>query len=106
MSYLQAAVVFHELHNLGSQGHEISWARDVFLTLDTAEDPLSLYEWTLVKETPANWEPYFYYNSSGHPVIVFHTINDIGKITLNQYVHVFNAHDYTLQVEKLCIASC
>ncbi|WP_176527461.1 hypothetical protein [Peribacillus butanolivorans] len=43
----------------------------------------------MIEKEPDIKEPHFYYSSEGNPVIVFYTINDIGTVTWNRYVHVF-----------------
>jgi len=65
----------------------------------------STYEWEMTEEKPEIIEPHFYYNQEGNPFIIFHTINDIGAVTLNRYTHVFSKNDYTLDVERTCIAT-
>ncbi|PEJ34210.1 hypothetical protein CN689_08690 [Peribacillus butanolivorans] len=45
--------------------------------------------WEMIEKEPDIKEPHFYYSSEGNPVIVFYTINDIGTVTWNRYVHVF-----------------
>lgn len=109
LSYLQAAVAYHELREFGAMWHGISWGRDEICPHiddeedDEFEDPF--YEWTMLEEEPEIIEPHFYYNYEGHPVIVFHTINDIGEITWNRYTHVFSKEDYTLDEQVTCIGS-
>jgi hypothetical protein len=105
MSYLQASVVYHELHEFGAMWHGVSWGRDVILPDSQNEGSyMDCYEWDMLEEEPAIIEPHFYYNREGNPVIVFYTINDIGTITLNRYIHVFSKDDYTVKVERTCIA--
>lgn len=106
MSYLQASIVFHELHEFGAYGHGTSWRRDVILPLTNNQDSNTTnYEWDMIEDEPDIIEPHFYYSSDGNPVIVFYTINDIGTVTLNRYVHVFSKDDYTVKVERTCIAT-
>lgn len=104
LSYLQASIVYHELHEFGAIWHGVSWGRDVILPLkkDVGD---STCEWEMTEEEPEIIEPLFYYNQEGNPVIIFHTINDIGAVTLNRYTHVFSKDDYTLNVERNCIAT-
>jgi hypothetical protein len=106
LSYLQASVVYHELHEYGAMWHGVSWGRDVILPVDDNMDISSYhYEWEMMGEYPEFIEPHFYYNEEGNPVVVFYTINDIGTITLNRYEHTFSKEDYTLNVNKTCIAT-
>jgi len=103
LSYLQASMAYHELHEFGAVWHGVSWGRDVILPFPN--DSTLNYEWEMNENEPDVIEPYFYYGSEGNPVIVFHTINDIGTVTMNRYIHVFNKDDYTLQAERTCIAT-
>ena len=63
------------------------------------------YEWTMLKDEPDIIDPHFYYDDEGNPVVIFHTINDIGMVTLNRYKHTFNKNNYTLESERTCIAT-
>jgi hypothetical protein len=106
LSYLQASVVFHELHEFGAMWHGVSWGRDVILPMsDDQKTYFDNLEWEMSEEEPDIIEPHFYYSYEGNPIVVFHTINDIGTVTLNRYVHTFNKDDYTMQVELTCIAT-
>lgn len=110
LSYLQAAIVYHELHEFGANWHGTSWGRDVILPVqdesgDESYENYSNDQWEMIEKEPDIKEPHFYYSREGYPVIVFHTINDIGTVTWNRYVHVFNKDDYTLKVEQTCIAT-
>ncbi|MCI1589780.1 hypothetical protein [Heyndrickxia oleronia] len=103
LSYLQASIVYHELHEFGAIWHGVSWGRDVILP--TPNNSKSNYDWEMIEDEPDVIEPHFYYGSEGNPVIVFHTVNDIGTVTLNRYQHVFGKEDYTLEVKRTCIAT-
>lgn len=103
LSYLQAAIVFHELNEYGAVGHNMSWRRDIILPYLGALS--HEYEWEILENEPERIEPYFYYNAEGHPVIVFFTINDVYTITLNRYEHIFSHDNYTLTVNRHCIAT-
>ncbi|MGG0937001.1 hypothetical protein ABHN11_12935 [Brevibacillus centrosporus] len=106
MSYLQASIAFHELHEFGTFWHGVSWGRDIILPLkDDQKSHYDRYEWDMIEDEPEIIEPHFFYDIEGNPVIVFHTINDIGTITLNRYVHTFSKTDYTAHVERTCIAT-
>jgi hypothetical protein len=104
MSYLQASIAFHELHEFGAVWHGTSWGRDVILPIND-DQPVDNHDWEMIEKEPEIIEPYFYYSGEGTPTIVFHTINDIGTVTMNRYVHTFSNSDYTLQVERTCIAT-
>lgn len=54
---------------------------------------------------PKTIEPNFYYSKEGNPVIISHTINDSVTVTLNRYEHIFSKEDYTLSVDRICIAT-
>jgi hypothetical protein len=106
LSYLQASVLFHELKEFGARWHGTSWGRDVILPLNEGQKAHFDYcEWEMLKDEPEIIEPHFYYSCEGNPIAVFHTINDIGTVTLNRYVHTFNKDDYTMQVQLTCIAT-
>jgi hypothetical protein len=66
---------------------------------------MDLIEWDMEESEPEIMEPHFYHDENGNPVVVLHTINDIGQVTLNQYIHVFSKKDYTLTVERKLIAT-
>jgi hypothetical protein len=108
LSYLQASIAYHELHEYGAMWHGISWGRDVVLPVDEDIEQLSYqYEWEFKEgeSDPEIVEPHFYYNQEGNPVVVFYTINDIGTVTLNRYEHIFNKENYTLSVYRTCIST-
>ncbi|MEK5419513.1 hypothetical protein [Paenibacillus sp. FSL L8-0708] len=104
LSYLQASVAFHDIHEFGAFWHGTSWGRDVILPINEGENA-DKYQWKMIEDEPATLEPHFYYSNLGNPTIVFHTINDIGTVTMNRYVHTFSKSDYTLRVERTCIAT-
>lgn len=63
MSYLQASIVFHELHEFGAYGHGTSWRRDVILPLTNNQDSNTTnYEWDMIEDEPDIIEPHFYYS--------------------------------------------
>jgi hypothetical protein len=106
LSYLQASIVFHDLQEYGAVWHGTSWGRDIILPLnDDQNSSTHTNEWEMIENEPEVIEPHFYYNSEGNPIIVFHTINDIGTVTWNRYVHTFRKSDYTVQIERTCIAT-
>jgi hypothetical protein len=108
LSYLQATIAYHELHEYGAMWHGISWGRDVILPVDEDIETRSYqYRWEFEEGEvePEIVEPQFYHNEEGNPVIIFYTINDIGTVTLNRYEHIFNKENYTLSVNKTCIAT-
>jgi hypothetical protein len=106
LSYLQASIAYHELHEFGAAWHGTQWGRDIILPLnDYQKSNAHNYEWEMIENEPEIIEPHFYYNNEGIPTIVFHTINDIGTVTMNRYVHTFSKSDYTLHVEQFCIAT-
>ncbi|MET1248966.1 hypothetical protein ABWW58_09285 [Sporolactobacillus sp. STCC-11] len=105
LSYIQASVVYHELHEFGALWHGVSWGRDQILPLNEDSEVLENdYDWDMNEPIPDIIEPNFYYNSKGNPVVIFYTINDIGQVTLNRYVHTFNKENYTLDVKHTVIA--
>lgn len=108
LSYLQAAICLHELDEFGAVWHGVSWGQDRILPYDEEEffdsgniegylD--SLRPGIRLEEIPEHLFPHFFYKN-GYPVIVFHTINDIGQITVNRYTHVFRNGDYTQDVTR------
>jgi hypothetical protein len=108
LSYLQASIAYHELHEYGAMWHGVSWGRDVILPVDEDMEIRSYpYEWEFEEgeSEPEIVDPHFYYNEEGSPVVVFYTINDIGTVTLNRYEHIFNKDNYTLSVNRTCIAT-
>jgi hypothetical protein len=108
LSYLQASIAYHELHEYGALWHGVSWGRDVILPADEDMEIRSYhYEWEFEEgeSEPEIVDPHFYYNEEGNPIVVFYTINDIGKVTLNRFEHIFNKNNYTLSVNRTCIAT-
>ncbi|MBA2937036.1 hypothetical protein HZF08_01810 [Paenibacillus sp. CGMCC 1.16610] len=104
MSYLQASIIFHDLHEFGAVWHGTQWGQDVILPLN--EDySLGNHDWEMIEDIPEVIEPHFYYCDEGNPTVVFHTINDIGTVTMNRYVHTFSKSDYTLKFERFIIAT-
>lgn len=93
LSYLQAAIAYHELNEFGAMWHGVSWGQDEMIYVESlplgnefgeAEDALDIVE------------PHFFYNDTGHPTVVFHTINNIITKKLLRYTHVFSMDDYTM----------
>lgn len=104
LSYLQASIAFHDLHEFGAVWHGTQWGRDIILPFIDKQNA-NKYDWEMTENEPEIIEPHFYYSDEGHPTIVFHTINDIYTVTMNRYIHTFSKSDYTLQVERTCIAT-
>jgi hypothetical protein len=122
LSYLQAAIVWHELHEFGAMWHGCSWSEDQILPItdDFQDDVLALYDqepdgnpldevsiedylfflhpWTKLKQIPEILHPHFYYKNN-HPIIVFYTINDIGYYKLRRFTHTFAQSGYVQNVE-------
>ncbi|MBA2176037.1 hypothetical protein H0266_14160 [Halobacillus locisalis] len=105
LSYLQAAICSHELYEFGAMWHGISWGREQVMGRPDDDFDTEMHDWEMEQDQPDIIEPYFYYNRSGHPVVVYHTTNDIGVITWNRYVHTFSKDDYTAHVDKTVIAT-
>ncbi|SIS48105.1 hypothetical protein SAMN05421687_105217 [Salimicrobium flavidum] len=102
LSYLQAAVLFHELHEFGAIGQGVSWSEDVFYSPEEMEVD---YDWEMLREYPKRTTPCFFYNHRGRPVVRFYTIIRIGEVTWNEYLHTFRKGSYELKVEKDYIAT-
>lgn len=101
LSYLQAAIAYHKLKEFGAMWHGINWGEDRLLTsLDSSE-----WDWVIGEIIPKLIRPHFYYDKKGRPVIVFHTINPIGTLTLNRYEHTFESHGYRLTCKKTVLAT-
>ena len=70
ISYLQAAIVNHELAEYGASWHEVSWGRDTILPfskerMDYIEiNEPKLYMWEMNEEEPEIIDPYFYFNEN------------------------------------------
>lgn len=105
LSYLQASIAYHELNEYGADWHGVSWGRDVILPCERGREQLNERTWEWKSEKPKIVEPHFYINGSGYPVVIFHTINDIGTVTYNRYVHTFSKEDYTLEFQHSCLAT-
>lgn len=102
-SYLQAAILNHELGEYGATWHGVSWGGDSILPW--SEEIIkklgeNTYQWDMKEEEPEIIEPHFYFNEEEEPVVVFYTINDIGIVTFNEYKHIFNKENYTMKVER------
>ncbi|OLN21996.1 hypothetical protein BTO30_11730 [Domibacillus antri] len=62
MSYLQAAIAFHELHEFGAVWHGVSWGRDTVLPAEGGEETtFPAGEWAMIEEEPEILEPHFFY---------------------------------------------
>lgn len=102
-SYLQAAILNHELGEYGANWHGMSWSCDIILPLsDEIIKNLgkNAYKWDMEEEEPKIIEPHFYFNEEEEPEVVFYTINDIGIVTFNEYKHIFSKENYTMKVER------
>lgn len=53
------------------------------------KDAIGVYEANVIIRVVIAF-PHFYYEEEGNPIVVFHTINDIGTVTCNKYVHKFD----------------
>ncbi|WP_214825553.1 hypothetical protein [Exiguobacterium algae] len=97
LSYLQAAIAYHELHEFGAMWHGVSWWEFEILTSDNT------YEWEFTEgySMPDLMDPHFYYNSAGKPVVVFHTLNPIGSASLSRYEHTFESNRYGMKCERI-----
>ena len=97
LSYLQAALAYHELQEFGAMWHGVSWWESEILTSDNT------YEWEFTEghSMPDLMEPHFYYNSAGKPVVVFHTLNPIGSPSLSRYEHTFEPSRYGMKCERI-----
>ncbi|MGG1592417.1 hypothetical protein [Terribacillus saccharophilus] len=108
LSYLQAAICYHELHEFGAFWHSVSWGEDRILP----DEDENQYDYSPVtdiadlkemdfklktQELPESLFPRFYYENS-IPVISFYTINDVGQGKLIRYKHVFSTDGYTQTV--------
>lgn len=100
LSYLQAAISYHELSEYRALWHGISWRRDIILPINGDIDELNNYKWNMFVEEPETIEPHFYYDENNMPTIVFYTINDIVTVELIEYKHIFDKENYNLKVKK------
>ncbi|KEZ52799.1 hypothetical protein AZ46_0201445 [Metabacillus indicus LMG 22858] len=114
LSYLQAAVVYHELGEFGISRQTSYWSADDILPLDeklyeqadSVVDYLyTLGDWNEFKTIPPTLRPIFYYEND-HPTVVFYTKNDVGMIKLSRYTHTFEKDSYKQKVhcEELAFA--
>lgn len=55
MSFLQASIVFHELHELGAVWHGTSWGRDVILPTNDSQH-VDHYVWEMIEDVPLSIE--------------------------------------------------
>lgn len=108
LSYLQAAICYHELHEFGAFWHSVSWGEDRILPdeddnqcdYSPITDIADLKEMNFklkTEELPKSLYPHFHYENS-NPVITFYTINDAGQVKLIRYKHVFSTDGYTQTV--------
>jgi len=103
LSYLQAAILKHELGEYGAAWHGVNWGQDSILPWSKEKINnfgKNKYEWVMEEEEPEIIDPHFYFNNIGDPVVVFYTINNIATVTLNEYKHIFNKQNYTMNVER------
>jgi hypothetical protein len=108
LSYLQAAICYHELHEFGAYWHSVRWGVERILP-DEVESP---YDKSLItniedlkekgfelktEELPETLLPRFYYED-GKPVITFYTINNVDTVEFIRYKHLFTEDGYTQKV--------
>lgn len=105
LSYLQAAILYNELCELGASWHGVSWGQTTILPVEDPEQFNLDYKWELLEEEPEIINPHFYYDDNDNPIVVFYTINDIGTITLNEDKYIFNKENYTFRVQNRLIAT-
>jgi hypothetical protein len=123
LSYLQAAIVWHDLHEYGAMWHSCCWSEDRVLPFtdffqeevlelfdqDPEGDPVDevsitdylfyLHPWIELNEVPDIIHPQFFYQNN-RPTVVFYTINDIGYYKLRRYTHTFEENSYVQSVEE------
>lgn len=99
LSYLQAALDYHELHEFGAMWHGVSLWESEILKSD------NMYEWELTEgySMPDLIDPHFYFNSEGKSVVVFHTLNPIGNASLSRYEHTFELTSYGMKCERITL---
>jgi hypothetical protein len=109
ISYLQAAVLVHELAEFGAAWHGIAWGTHRILPFDESliskEKGLSSIEWTMQMDEPEIWEPHFYYSAVGQPIVVFHTYNPVYPMSINRLIHIFSRDNYTVRIRRQVVAS-
>jgi hypothetical protein len=116
MSYLQAAIVLHELWEFGAEWHGVEWGEHTVLPRgddvavdddsdDEDESPLLAEHWIWEDTRPEKWEPRFFYSVSGHPTVVFFTECPIGYVNINRFTHTFSKDDYTQRVHRAVVAT-
>ncbi|WP_224773325.1 hypothetical protein [Metabacillus idriensis] len=107
LSYLQAAIAYHELGEFGAMWHGCYWSAEDILPLDEYEykeaesvkDYLyTLDDWSEFKTIPTSLRPAFFFKND-RPTIVFYTKNDIGMIKLSRYTHTFEKESYVQKVD-------
>jgi hypothetical protein len=109
ISYLQAAILVHELMEFGADWHGVSWGTHRILPFNASTRPSEYKhyssEWTMELEEPELCEPHFYYSSDGQPTIVFHTVDCVEPMTINRFIHTFSKTSYTMSIACELIAS-
>jgi len=108
LSYVQSAIVYHELCEFGALWHGVNWGMDRILPYSDEENDLKTVEeyieWDMLEDEPDIWEPHFYYNENDEPTVVFYTTNEVGGQTINRYTHTFSENSYILSVKHDIIA--
>ena len=105
LSYLQAAMLYHELCEFGASWHGVSWGRDIMLPVEQHIHEFKDYEWEMNQDEPEIINPHFYYDEENNPIIVLYTINDIYTVTFNEYKHIFSKDNYNLNIHHKIIGT-
>jgi hypothetical protein len=108
LSYLQAAICYHELHEFGAYWHSVRWGVERILP-DEVESPYDNSFITHIEELkekgfelktdelPETPLPRFYHED-GKPVIIFYSMNNVDTVEFIRYKHIFNEDGYTQKV--------
>lgn len=107
LSYLQAAIAYHEIGEFGALWHGCYWSAGDILPIDEDEYKVAnsvvdylytLGEWNEFKTIPPSLRPVFFYENE-RPTVVFYTKNDVGMVKLSRYTHRFEKDSYVQKVE-------
>jgi hypothetical protein len=107
LSYLQAAIAYHEIGEFGALWNGCYWSAGDILPIDEDEYRVAnsvvdylytLGDWNEFKTIPPSLRPVFYYENE-RPTVVFYTKNDVGMVKLSRYTHTFEKDSYVQKVE-------
>ncbi|UOR11639.1 hypothetical protein [Halobacillus amylolyticus] len=102
LSYLQAAVCYHELHQY-SYNKNPQWGPQRILDDRYIEQVTQMGLWPFITII-RSLDPIFFYDSLHHPVVIFYTYKSFGEESLQKHIHRFDFEGYGMKMNERSIA--